>query len=310
MISGSGTIGASVGVGGVTIDDNSRGKRLFRIVSGSNPYTAVEVVLDESDGARVPTGVYDVTAAEKSLWEVNGITGVAADTVVEATPNPAGLGFYFTSPAGVSCGVLPKVHKVVVGVDFTTPKVKYRVRTVDENGCESLGPPVCENGATCSATEDVVYYCIDGVCWAYYDGLTPGTFDAGPFATPELCDSGCPVAEGELVTCCPGETTASVWFDLSGGLGSVEGVWDGTYWSYSGDPGCGATIYLRYTTGCEVQYSCDGVSWVTATAGTGSVTCGPFDDPRDWQTNWKNVLAGCSPTNPCFNTAVVNGVHL
>jgi hypothetical protein len=99
VISGSGLIGASIGTGGVTIDDNSRGKRLFRITSGSNPYTAAEVVLDESDGSRDVTGVYDVTAAQKVLWEVNGNTSVPANTVVEATPNPSGLGFYFTGPA-------------------------------------------------------------------------------------------------------------------------------------------------------------------------------------------------------------------
>ncbi len=160
-----------------------------------------------------------------------------------------------------------------------------------------------------------LWYCTaDGPVEVTPDGsgvYTPPTGWDGsePHLTEAAALLACPLT-GELVTCCPGETTASVYFQLSGGLGAREGVWDGTYWSYSGDPGCGATIYLRYTTGCEVQYSCDGVTFVTATAGTGSVTCGPFNDPRTWQTNWRNLLAGCSGSNPCFNTAVVTGVTL
>lgn len=95
MIDGIGGISYDASAGGVAIGDNTRRPRLFKITAGSNPYTASEVVLLETDGSKSNTGIYDVTAAQKVLWEVNGNTSVPVNTIVEATPNAAGLGFYF-----------------------------------------------------------------------------------------------------------------------------------------------------------------------------------------------------------------------
>lgn len=96
MIESSGLIGVEFGEGGLSILDNSRRPRLFRIDSGSNPYSATEVYLKEVDGTTGETGVYVVTAAQKRLYETNGNSSVKPDTIVEATPNQFGVGFYFT----------------------------------------------------------------------------------------------------------------------------------------------------------------------------------------------------------------------
>lgn len=80
---------------------------------------------------------------------------------------------------------------------------------------------------------------------AYVDGdgnhAPPAGWDGNPpYLTKAEANAACPFpppGEGELTSCCPGEATGSVWFSLTGGYGSKEGVWDGTYWSWSGDPG-------------------------------------------------------------------------
>lgn len=99
MIEGNGNIGVELGVGGLAISDNRRPVRLFKISSGSNPYAADEVWLNESSGATATTGLYAVTTGQKQLWEVNGNTGVPANTIVEGVPNPAGNGFWFSYQA-------------------------------------------------------------------------------------------------------------------------------------------------------------------------------------------------------------------
>lgn len=101
-----GNIGIDFGLGGVSVSDNRRIQRLFKIVSGTNPYTANEVWLRESDGATAVTGLYQVTSAQKQLWEVNGNTSVAANTIVDGVPNPAGNGFWFSSPSTGTASVI------------------------------------------------------------------------------------------------------------------------------------------------------------------------------------------------------------
>ncbi len=146
MVSGSGTAGVSLSAHGLTVDDNGRTPRLFRIVSGSNPYTADEVTLSESDGARSDTGVYDVTAAQKVLWEVNGVGNVPAGTVVEATPNPAGLGFYFTSPAG-------KPSRYPLGPACIVPGTYGGIAGLSQIWYDpETGEAVCEFTALCEST--------------------------------------------------------------------------------------------------------------------------------------------------------------
>ena len=309
MIEGAGTVGVEFGPNGISVADNTRTPRLFKIVSGTNPYTAEEVQLVEADGSRALTGVYDVTAAMKLLHEVNGVTTVQPDTVVEATPNPAGTGFYFSVPAGGACG-LPFAFKVQVGTSVAKSTVsgtsvvtevyaRYRTVTVDENGCVSISAPTCETAATaaCSTSDTINYYCIDGGCWAYYDGLVPGAYDAGPFATPELCDADCPfppAGEGEF-GCCTGESAATLTATISGGHGTMTLTWDGSaYWTGSKALGCGETLHLRYlASACAPDYSCDGAAWLPCSASIGSATCAPFADPRTYTCDMNDTLGGC-----------------
>lgn len=293
MIDGSGDIGVSLDRGGATVADNRRIHRLYKIVSGSNPYAATQVHVDESDGSRDTSGSYDVTAAQKLLYEVNGVTTVAPDTIVEATPNPAGVGFYFTAPAGSSCSPLPQMYKRVVGVDFAGEKYRYRVVSVDANGCETVSGPYCADGETCSEDEDLVYYCIDGVCWAVYDGVVPPTYDAGPFASPELCSAGCPPEPGGTMVggCCVGDVlNATLHLALSGGNGTVNLVWNSTVWvSASTVLPCGVTVIFQFTTSCTLTWSTDGgETFVGSPAGVKD--CGP---PFSWAVTGIALGGGC-----------------
>ena len=306
MIDGSGgLIGFDVSSGGAAVLDNTRAARLFKIVSGSNPYAASEVYLNESDGTRPLTGVYDVTAAMKLLHEVNGVTTVQPDTVVEATPNPAGTGFYFSVPAGSACDSTPSVRRELIGVyvvksgaNVTDVYQRFQDVTTDANGCVSRGEPYCVVAPeTCDTSRDPDYYCIEGVCWAYYDGLVPGDYDAGPFATPELCDADCPfppAGEGEF-GCCTGESAATLTATISGGHGTMTLTWDGSaYWTGSKALGCGETLYLRYlASACAPDYSCDGATWLPCSASIGSATCAPFADPRTYTCDMNDTLGGC-----------------
>lgn len=295
MIDGSGgLIGFDVSSGGAAVLDNTRAARLFKIVSGTNPYAASEVYLNESDGTRPLTGVYDVTAAMKLLHEVNGVNSVKADVVVEATPNQFGTGFTFTAPPGSGCG-LPFVFKIQVGTsvaksggNVTDVYARYRTVTVDENGCVSISAPTCETAATaaCSTSENTNYYCIDGVCWKYYDGIVPGSYDAGPFSTPELCDAGCPfppAGEGEP-SCCTGQSFATLTATLSGGEGSKTLTWNGTSWqSAPFTLTCVAgSFILNFSQSCELTWSNDGGETFTGIIPAGSTSCGPPLSSTGW----------------------------
>lgn len=206
MIDGSGgLIGFDVSSGGAAALDNTRAARLFKIVSGTNPYTASEVYLDESDGSRVPTGVYDVTAAMKLLHEVNGVDSVKADVVVEATPNQFGTGFTFTAPAGSGCG-LPFAFKVQVGTSVTRATVsgtsvvtgviqRFRDITISEDGCWELGEPYCVTATDDTCVDGEIpdspqWWCLDGTCVEAYDGLEPAG-STGPYATKTACVTAC-----------------------------------------------------------------------------------------------------------------------
>jgi hypothetical protein len=264
MIEGVGTIGVEASQGGLSVVDNARSPRLFKIVSGSNPYTATEVVLDESDGVSDPTGIYDVEAIRKELWEVNGITSVLANTIVAATPNPAGLGFYFTAPAfrpssGSSSGV-------------TTPGTLFGFDVTD-------------------------LQCINGVLWvvkrpAYWDPVNGVTYGSAYYShTAGCCD--CPASSGSgtsppppppppppiETTCCPfNGLPTTLTLTISGGLGSYPLTWNGISWSNGtiAPPGCGVTF--------KVELECPSVLFLYTTD-SGSLsfdvlsysrTCDPF----------------------------------
>ena len=60
------------------------------------------------------------------------------------------------------------------------------------------------------------------------------------------------------------------------GNGTMSLAWDGsTYWQGAMPLTCGITLRLRFTTGCVLEYSCDGMHWTIATP--------PADAPKSGQ---------------------------
>jgi hypothetical protein len=275
-------IGVSLESTGVSIADNSRTPRLFRIVSGTNPYTAVEVQLSETDGERQTTGVYDVTAESKTLWEVNGDTTVEAGRVVVGIPNPVGLGFYFDADGLVSASGAsgPTLPGTLFGFDVTDLQ------------------------------------CIDGVLWvikrpAYWDRLGGVTYGSAYYShTAGCCD--CPASSGSggtsppppppppsggtggTASCCGRALSSTLYATLDGGNGTITLNWDGTYWSGSKALTCGETLYLRYSTGCGLDYSCNGTVYAPVPAVNPTIDCGPpFTHKATFACDMNSVALGC-----------------
>jgi len=125
MFDTSGDINFTSSAAGVTLEDDRRKGRLFKITSGTNPYAAQEVVLSEVDGSYTD-GAYTLSASTKGLWEINGTTTVAANTVVEGWPNPFGTGFYFDAdPAGSAGSALDVRNTDGTAIDATTTSLRF-----------------------------------------------------------------------------------------------------------------------------------------------------------------------------------------
>lgn len=78
------------------VDTRRQPSRLFKIISGSNPYEAKEQRLKESDGTVEDlNGGYDLKVADKLLYELRGRFDVPVGAIVGAWPNPLGNGFIF-----------------------------------------------------------------------------------------------------------------------------------------------------------------------------------------------------------------------
>lgn len=134
--------------GGLTFSNLARQPRLFRILSGSNPYAAEAVFLNEDTGARTAEGGVNLTTAHNLLWEVNGNTSVPANTIVEATPNPAGAGFWFTAPAAVFS---PTVATRQVTTNVTLPS-SGALQVLDTYSLPSAGTYLLFASVTASLT--------------------------------------------------------------------------------------------------------------------------------------------------------------
>lgn len=80
---------------GPTFEDTRRKHRIFRITSGTNPYAAQEIHVNDGTGAVSDIEAWDFTTSQKMLWELNGNANVPADTRVVAWPNPHGQGWVF-----------------------------------------------------------------------------------------------------------------------------------------------------------------------------------------------------------------------
>lgn len=280
MITGAGTIGVDLGVGGLAVADNSRAVRLFKITSGTNPYTATEVVLTETSGTRDVTGIYDVSSTRKELYEVNGNAAVKPGRIVIGHPNPAGLGFFFDAD-----GLAPTAR---IPIDFCVVKngsgyvTDIKVTWLNDDGtteCETV--PECV-GATC---DDLWWCTTEGVV-----SLPPGTepdpsvYYSGPYPTyaaaAAACDSGGGgpgEPGGGTVTCCgPQQVNSVITATLSGGYGSIRLTWDGsTYWAGSKALSCGETLYLRFAEDCSMTYSCNGTTYAATVAIGMTSDCGP-----------------------------------
>ena len=187
---------------------------------------------------------------------------------------------------GELCEILPSVRRELIGVyavktlgNVTDVYQRFQNVTTTADGCQSRGEPYCEVApSSCGTSRDPLYYCIDGVCWEYYDGLTPTTFDAGPFDTAESCDLGCPGGEPVDTLCCD-DVPRVLYLSLSAG-GTVTMVYDGSrYWTGS-KALTGCTVSFRWDKeDCSMEYSRDGSTWVVASCVAledGCFTCSPF----------------------------------
>jgi hypothetical protein len=280
MIDGAGTIGVDMGVGGLSISDNSRAVRLFKITSGSNPYTATEVFLDDADGSRVATATFDVVVAGKQLHEVNGNAKVKAGRIVIGFPNPVGAGFFFDADGLAPTSRLPIDFCVVKnGSGYVTD---IKVTWVNADGtteCETV--PECV-GATC----DDLWWCTTTGVVSLPTGTEPdpAVYYSGPYTTYAdalaACDadSGGPgEPSGGTVTCCgPRQLNSTLYASLDGGFGTVTLTWDGsTYWAGSKALSCGETLYLRFDESCQLTYSCNGTTFTATTVLGMTSDCGP-----------------------------------
>lgn len=291
---------AVTGAGGYDLGNDTAAQDWERrpLFTGGVPAAATDFVVitldaipDGGIGRAVISGpaLCDIDSASGAAWakpqagDSSALLGTATAGTVRVLSVPASGGsqrrcavYLHERPGQVElCSVTPSVRKFVVGVDFVTPKVRYRDRTIDANGCETWGEPYCEDGLTCDPAEDVEYYCIDGVCWAYYDGIVPDAYDAGPFATPELCDAGCPLVALELTGCCTGQSYTVLYLTLSSGP-VVTLTSDGT--NFVGSQALtGCTVSFTFDpTNCTLTYTAPGAPSVGSTCSGGCVaTCGP-----------------------------------
>lgn len=247
------------------------------------------------------------TAGSTASLTASATVGTVRVLHVPSTGTPKRCAVYLHERPGAAelCEITPSVRRELIGVyvvksggNVTDVYQRFEDITTDANGCVTRGDPYCVIAPeTCDTTRDPDYYCISGVCWAYYDGLVPGSYDAGPFSTPELCDADCPfppAGEGEF-GCCPGESAATLTATISGGHGTMTMTWDGSaYWTGSKALSCGETLWLQYTKTCGgMNYSCDGVAWLPCPTSIGTPTCTPFADPRTYTCDMDDTLGGC-----------------
>ena len=321
MIDTSGAIGFQFGGGGLTLDDNTRLGRLFKITSGVNPYAAQEVTLNEADGAKA-NGGYAATVAQKILWEVNGLTTVKADRIVLGWPNPFGVGFYFDSSLDDGCEsvtfrVMIDLYISTTGSPITaiTLTKKFRQITVDKSGCVTLGVPYCEaTSGTCAdgETAAITYYCLGGKCFAVYPPATPPTGSAGPYTTAALCASSpctdpATPAQGGTASCCSRTLNATLFVVVSG-VGTITLTWNGTRWEGNGalTGACAGTqAYFRYDTSCNLFSSCDGTTFALVPSLGTTIICTPLFSVTNYSVNYNNGVGGCSFAGCGIRTATI-----
>jgi hypothetical protein len=143
----------------------------------------------------------------------------------------------------------------------------------------------------------VIDICLDGTGGGY---VRRGTIDfdtgglvaewceaiptCGSGSNGGLCDDLLPVPgsgsgsggtpQGGTATCCSRTLNATLTLSLSGAHGSTTLTWNGTVWAGSKAlaGGCG-TLYVTFTTGCGLTYSCNNTDFWPASATPGSEVC-------------------------------------
>jgi hypothetical protein len=287
------------GPDGPTLPQFGRRPRLFQITSGSNPYAAFEVWLNEADGATADNGEWPATVANKSLWEVAGRTDIAAGTIVEATPNPFGEGFYFSSPSAVFIPHplgMPCIVETRDAYGVLTAITLKQVWVID-----ALGTTECRTSVACTSSAcPVAYYCVDGVITTVAAGsaVPAGTVVSGPWATLVEAEHGCPLADVTLAGCCATDVTlpGEVWVnigDVTGWLvgqlpNSVRVVIDpGTLTGYAdltfATP-LGACTYFRATISAACDAGLD--RWGVNVQISADIDCSCVSDPGTGSAPW------------------------
>ena len=141
---------------------------------------------------------------------------------------------------------LPATFRIQVGTTVTKATVsgvsvvteviqKFRDITFTEDGCMELSEPYCEPATTetCVEGEDPgppaspSWYCVDGECWKFWDALVPGTYEAGPFASKELCVADCPYVPppGTIETTCCEDDLLPATLNVTIPSGPNAGTW-------------------------------------------------------------------------------------
>lgn len=196
---------------GAYLPQYGRAPRLFRIESGTNPYAATEVWVNEETGVVAALDGWAATVANKTLYEAAGVTTVPAGAIVEATPNTYGTGFYFKYVPSASgsgsgdtgrftewgrvCFSFNELGYVVGGyqeytvIDATTGEVV-------EFGCAPIEG--CGAGSGCGSGSGPspfgAWYCYPGGILTYFAGgevATPG-YTGGPYVSAEQgIEAGC-----------------------------------------------------------------------------------------------------------------------
>lgn len=183
---------------------------------------------------------------------------------------------------------------------------------------KALAGPASGSGGGVSHTTVAEVPCVNGVLqvWkqdVYADGSTSapyyayaaGCCDCGNTGSGSGSGSGGSGGSGggggATASCatgtCSGRTLNSVLYATLTTYGTIPLTWTGTYWQGSSALSCGETLYLRYSTACLLEFSCNGISWASGSTVGVSYSCtgNVFLATGNWTVNMDNFVVGCTP---------------